>query len=94
MTEDAVKTDPILEQDNKCVRCKKEIEPDANVCHHCGKHQNNTIYYINQFATFTALIMVIIAGAQVYARGRFRIPHSLAAFVIPVVNISCMILKY
>ena len=66
MTEDAVKTDPILEKVNRCVRCKKEIEPDANVCHHCGKHQNDIIYYINQFATFTALVMVIIAGAQVY----------------------------
>ncbi len=66
MTEDTVKTDSVLGQDNKCVRCNKEIEPYASVCHNCGKHQNNFVYYTNQFAIFTALVMVIIAGAQVY----------------------------
>lgn len=63
---DPIETNNKIQVENRCVRCKKLIEPGAVVCHQCGKHQNNIIYYTNQFATFTALFMVMIAGAQVY----------------------------
>ena len=49
-----------------CSSCQQEIKVGATVCHHCQRSQNKLIGYITHIATSTALIMVIIAGFQVW----------------------------